>query len=164
MYNHNKAQQSKTRVHISWDILYLADYIFALSSNEIYLPIGGFQSCFVLMTSFIMEDEISGNLAGLRVLSASPRSMSFISIITTTMQYQATPDSKVYGANMGPTWDRQDPCGPHVGPMSFAIWDSMCENGMLLYMCTKMCLVDMKYLVYIWWDDWWPLTCFKSFH
>ena len=24
MYNHNKAQQSKNRVHISWDILYLA--------------------------------------------------------------------------------------------------------------------------------------------
>ena len=23
MYNHNKAQQSKTRVHISWDMLYL---------------------------------------------------------------------------------------------------------------------------------------------
>ena len=26
------------------------------------------------------------------------------------------PDSKVYGANMGPTWGRQDPGGPHVGP------------------------------------------------
>ena len=26
MYNHNKAQQSKNRVHISWDILY-AQYI-----------------------------------------------------------------------------------------------------------------------------------------
>ena len=28
MYNHNKAQQSKNRVHISWDILYvdLVDY------------------------------------------------------------------------------------------------------------------------------------------
>ena len=25
MYNHNKAQQSKNRVHISWDILYMAD-------------------------------------------------------------------------------------------------------------------------------------------
>ena len=24
MYNHNKAQQSKNRVHISWDILYHA--------------------------------------------------------------------------------------------------------------------------------------------
>ena len=32
------------------------------------------------------------------------------------------PDSKVHGANMGPIWDRQDPCGPHVGPMNFAIW------------------------------------------
>ena len=31
-------------------------------------------------------------------------------------------DSKVYGANMGPTWGRQDPGGPHVGPMNFAIW------------------------------------------
>ena len=28
------------------------------------------------------------------------------------------PDSKVHGANMGPTWGRQDPGGPHVGPMN----------------------------------------------
>ena len=27
------------------------------------------------------------------------------------------PDSKVHGANMGPTWGRQDPGGPHVGPI-----------------------------------------------
>ena len=26
------------------------------------------------------------------------------------------PDSKVYGANMGPTWGRQDPGGPHDEP------------------------------------------------
>ena len=26
MYNHNKAQQSKHRVHISWDILYMYEY------------------------------------------------------------------------------------------------------------------------------------------
>ena len=32
------------------------------------------------------------------------------------------PDSKVHGANMGPIWGRQDPAGPHVGPMNFAIW------------------------------------------
>ena len=36
--------------------------------------------------------------------------------------YCAYPDSKVHGANMGPTWVRQDPGGPHVGPMNFAIW------------------------------------------
>ena len=35
------------------------------------------------------------------------------------------PDSKVHGTNMGPTWGRQDPGGPHVGPMNPAIW----ENG-----------------------------------
>ena len=32
------------------------------------------------------------------------------------------PDSKVHGENMGPIWGRQDPGGPHVGPMNFAIW------------------------------------------
>ena len=32
------------------------------------------------------------------------------------------PDSKVHGANMGPTWGRQDPGGPHVGHMNLAIW------------------------------------------
>ena len=38
------------------------------------------------------------------------------------------PDSKVYGANMGPIWGRQDPGGPHVGPMNFAIWGDAHEN------------------------------------
>ena len=33
------------------------------------------------------------------------------------------PDSKAHGANMGPIWGRQDPGGPHVGPMNFAIWE-----------------------------------------
>ena len=35
-------------------------------------------------------------------------------------------DSKVHVANMGPIWDRQDPGGPHVGPMNFALWTSLC--------------------------------------
>ena len=34
----------------------------------------------------------------------------------------AYPDRKVHGANMGPIWGRQDPGGPHVGPMNFVIW------------------------------------------
>ena len=33
------------------------------------------------------------------------------------------PDRKVLGANMGLIWDRQDPGGPHVGPVNFTIWD-----------------------------------------
>ena len=48
------------------------------------------------------------------------------------------PDSKVHGANMGPFWGRQDPDGPHVGPMNFAIWgkssfDKPCGVCGLLY-------------------------------
>ena len=33
----------------------------------------------------------------------------------------AYPDSKVHGANMGPTWVLSAPDGPHVGPMNLAI-------------------------------------------
>ena len=32
------------------------------------------------------------------------------------------PDNKIHGPNMGPIWGRQDPGGPHVGPMNLAIW------------------------------------------
>ena len=32
-------------------------------------------------------------------------------------------DIEIYGANTGPTWDRHDPGGPHVGPTSLLIWD-----------------------------------------
>ena len=32
------------------------------------------------------------------------------------------PNSKAHGANMGPIWGQQDPGGPHVGPINFAIW------------------------------------------
>ena len=32
-----------------------------------------------------------------------------------------TPDSKVHGANMGPTWVLSAPGGPHVGLMNLAI-------------------------------------------
>ena len=36
-----------------------------------------------------------------------------------------TPDSRVHGANMGPTWGRQDPGWPHVGPMNLAICEGI---------------------------------------
>ena len=55
------------------------------------------------------------------------------------------PDSKVHGANMGPIWGWQDPDGPHVGPMKFAIWVVMGNFPMylaglysLMYICIPM--------------------------
>ena len=35
------------------------------------------------------------------------------------------PDSKIHGANMGPTWDLSAPGGPHDSPMNLAIWVSI---------------------------------------
>ena len=40
-------------------------------------------------------------------------------------------DNKVYGGHHGTTWGQQDPGGPHVGPMNFAIWD------VISYSCHK---------------------------
>ena len=45
--------------------------------------------------------------------------------------WPAFPDSKVHGANMGPTWGRQDPGGSHVGPMNIAIRNGMSSLGVL---------------------------------
>ena len=39
-------------------------------------------------------------------------------------QSDGFPDSKIHGANMGPTWVLSAPGGPHVGPMNLAIWVS----------------------------------------
>ena len=41
---------------------------------------------------------------------------------------ETTPVSKVHGANMAPIWGRQDPGGPHVGPMDLAIWDMVMKT------------------------------------
>ena len=37
-----------------------------------------------------------------------------------------------WGQHMGPIWGRQDPGGPNVGPMNFAIWD------VTAHLCTKV--------------------------
>ena len=56
-----------------------------------------------------------------------------------TLHRRHIADSKVHGANMGPIWGWQDPVGPHVGPMNFAIWESV--EWLTLYHCgwTKLC-------------------------
>ena len=57
------------------------------------------------------------------------------------------PDSMVHGASMGPIWGRQDPGGPHVVPMNFAIWELSSEEQLMSLMRTLASI----YNVYIWW-------------
>ena len=42
------------------------------------------------------------------------------------------PDSKVYGANMGPTWVLSAPHGPHVDPMSLLSRECVAERILIL--------------------------------
>ena len=56
-----------------------------------------------------------------------------------TVIYDNNPDSKVHRANMGPIWGGQDPGGPHVGPMNFAIWEVI---G--IYSVTYMFISDLQ--------------------
>ena len=53
-----------------------------------------------------------------------PRLAALSRFLFVLLECRQAPDSKVYGANMGPIWGRQDPGGPHVGPMNNAIWGS----------------------------------------
>ena len=64
-----------------------------------------------------------------RILLIGPSETDFNDILIKnhTLSFQKiylkmSPDSKVHVANMGPIWGRQDPGGPQVGPMNYAIW------------------------------------------
>ena len=61
------------------------------------------------------------------------------------------PNRKVRGANMGSIWGRQDPCGPHVGPMNFAIWEDIKDNDWLkrIFHCYIYAYSTLKIFGYI---------------
>ena len=47
------------------------------------------------------------------------------------------PESKVNGANMGPTWVLSAPDGPHIGPMNLAVRDfSICHSYSSVLICS----------------------------
>ena len=79
--------------------------------------------------------------------------------------FHKIPDSKVYRANMGPTWGLQDPCGPHVGPMNLAIWNAVLYNkhfDIVLDMITMPRWYDM--LTYFLWQHFLVLFSYLLFH
>ena len=57
---------------------------------------------------------------------------------TSTKFYLHHPDSKFHGANMGPTWGRQDPGGPQVGHMKIAIWALLIYCQLVPWVQTSM--------------------------
>ena len=49
-------------------------------------------------------------------------SMCWIGFTQKVLKYRSFSDSKVHGANVGPTWVLSAPGGSHVGPLNLAIW------------------------------------------
>ena len=45
--------------------------------------------------------------------------------LTLCSVHNVVPGSKVHGANMRSIWGRQDPGGPHFGPMNFTLWGNI---------------------------------------
>ena len=98
----------------------------------------------------VTEEQATGQMFG--QVQVGARRSDFYRICSVDYKYQASvfwevwfiPNSKVHGANMGPIWGRQDPDGPHVGPMNFAIWD------MIMHWCPSAHPV-IKLLKGKWW-------------
>ena len=89
------------------------------------------RSCISIITwSAIMATRLYLMYHGLSL----DRNQSIYEVSNWTLFTKKHPDSKFHGANMGPIWGRQDPGGPHVGPMDFAIW----EDAALLLDLVKM--------------------------
>ena len=63
--------------------------------------------------------------------------------------FDDNPDNKVHGANMGPIWGRQDPGGPHVGPVNFAVWAVHLSAGItwskIIDVACTFAVNDMEY-------------------
>ena len=65
--------------------------------------------------------EICFTEQGQGIFKSKLQVIAWVKMETTSVDIYS-PDSKVHGASMGPIWGRQDPGGPHVSPMNFAIW------------------------------------------
>ena len=59
------------------------------------------------------------------LIQATLSSQIIVTYLRPTTLGNSTPEIKVRGANMGPTWGLQDPGGSHFGPVILVIWDSM---------------------------------------
>ena len=89
--------------------------------------------CWVLM-GYLFYTYISNKIIIVYSYSVYLRHSFFIIILyilsffTGVGVFKIYSDSKIHGANMGPIWGRQDPGGPHAGPMNFANWVQYCDK------------------------------------
>ena len=90
---------------------------------------GGYNNS--LMKCHLRADEALDDVIVVRIYGGTvdyvhtSRTREVMAMQVTGAGLKTIPDSKVLWANIGPTWGRQDPGGPHVGHMNLAIWDEI---------------------------------------
>ena len=88
----------------------------------------------VFSPKLVPESSISNKVACWRVMVSLGDCR--VRLLTALKLY---PDSKVHGANMGPTWVLSAPDGPHVGPMNLAIRVYI-HIYIYIYICVCVCV------------------------
>ena len=73
-----------------------------------------------------------------RQICIQTRSDDVFQSVTMCSYPHHSPDSKLHGANMGPIWGRQDPGGPHIGPMNFTIWELATKSVETMWRCSSI--------------------------
>ena len=86
-----------------------------------------FHQCilFILFYAVIRQKENSNITLLMHTACADSIHELYMCSMCCYSRIKAQPESKVHGANMGPTWGRKDPGGPQVGPMNIAIWEGL---------------------------------------
>ena len=75
------------------------------------------------------------------------RGSSYVVTLTGSADW-AYPESKAYGANMGPTWVLSAPGGSHVGPMNLAIW--VCLQSRYFVQFSRMWIRHLINSIAVW--------------
>ena len=74
------------------------------------------------LVDFTLDNEQQWTTMAISQISLTKFHLKLLSVATllSLVHGRGVPDSKVHGANMGPTWVLSAPDGPHVGPMNLA--------------------------------------------
>ena len=108
------AKLLEVNVEISWDSDYVISYWPILRYSNYASP--------AHINRYTQGLHLTVLCRGTVIVNVSPILQGWHTD-TETINHKA--DSKVHGANMGPIWGQQDPGGPHVGPMNFALCETV---------------------------------------
>ena len=93
-----------------------------VNATKVWVHINSFSTQLKPFFNWMISNNPNSNLKALYVRRYKMKDILLLKCFPMSFPGWSLPDSKVHGANMGPIWGWQNPGGPHVVPMNFAIW------------------------------------------